>query len=58
MSVVSDPKAPPTALRGSFLATFATATEQVGRTPRGVVLYISYMGMCRTLGYGFRAVLV
>ena len=24
----------------------------------GVLLYISYMGMCRTLGYGFRAVLV
>ena len=21
--------------------------------PRGVLLYISYMGMCRTLGYGF-----
>ena len=25
---------------------------------RGVLLYISYMGLCRTLGYGFRAVLV
>ena len=24
----------------------------------GVLLYRSYMGMCRTLGYGFRAVLV
>ena len=25
---------------------------------QGVLLYISYMGMCHTLGYGFRAVLV
>ena len=25
---------------------------------RGTPIYISYMGMCRTLGYGFRAVLV
>ena len=24
----------------------------------GILLYISYTGMCRTLGYGFEAVLV
>ena len=28
------------------------------QAPRGVLLYISNIGICRTLGYGFRAVLV
>ena len=31
---------------------------RVGGGGGGVIPYMSYIGMCRTLGYGFRAVLV
>ena len=41
-----------------FSVLWPTGRRPGGRGGRGVLPYISYMGMCRTLGYGFRAVLV
>ena len=39
-------------------AVSTVQSQGVGVGVGGVLLYISYMGMCHTSGYGFRAVLV
>ena len=40
-----------------FSATTKSERE-LAAIPEGLLVLISYMGMCRTLGYGFQTVLV